>query len=590
MISALRSFECRAFEASWLVAALVLVPYATVPLPMTLGHRVQAALILGLVTAFIVTSWTRGVGAGPRFRPSHPLLVGAVLWGVAAIVGVAVAVTRANESVLVVGQFLSMALLPLGVAAGWNLGRDLWREITRGIVVAGFLIAAVHLIYWGFQAAGGIIAPRLLLPKLVNPGGIALLGLLLTLARAGGEQAERSRARWLPVAVFAVLLVGAGSRGLWLVTPPALVLMALLVWKWNVRCVARALGLLVLVSLALGLLASPLLAWWYRPRPAVATLEDLAGYGGNVGIVKCEGEPAVCWLPGVGESFLPFPGRVPVAGGRGHRLVGRLSGRGDGLVFFHLIWFDGAQRVLGQEVIVAGLGSEQRVMVHGVAPSSARLAAVSLAHVGPEGGDVQLRELVLEHLGSPFLTVAGGMATGFLERWWSGVEVLAGRKPAAEPALAYRVRETRHLVGQVRRGRWSERLLGHGLGATSPYSGYGFDAEGRWSPVGRIHYIHNFYVFALFKLGGVGLILVLSALACWLGWSVARALLLQGSAQGRFHSAMAAAWAGYALLSLTSPDILNFRLAPIWGLLLAAGIRAGDSSVSDSEAPGDGCT
>jgi len=224
------------------------------------------------------------------------------------------------------------------------------------------------------------------------------------------------------------------------------------------------------------------------------------------------------------------------------------------------------------------LGGEKLVLLAGVAPAKASHARVALSFAGEPDAGVQIFDLTFEDLGSPFLTVAGGVVAKSLQRLQHTAAVLSGREPPLEPSLAFRVSEARHLVDGFRRASWSTRLLGHGLGATSEYPGFGFDGEGRWRRIGRIHYVHNFYVFGLYKLGLVGLILLVLALTLWAWWTAAAARKHRSSPAGLFLAAMSAAWAGYAVWSLTSPEFINFRIAPLWGLLLAASLQAARSA------------
>ncbi len=97
----------------------------------------------------------------------------------------------------------------------------------------------------------------------------------------------------------------------------------------------------------------------------------------------------------------------------------------------------------------------------------------------------------------------------------------------------------------------------------------GFDNRGHWIHYDDVNYIHNWYLFLLFKLGIVGSILVLGALVGWIAWIVRSFGRAADSKDRAFLVAAAAAWIVYAVWSLTSPEILDFRMAPLWGWLLA---------------------
>jgi hypothetical protein len=132
--------------------------------------------------------------------------------------------------------------------------------------------------------------------------------------------------------------------------------------------------------------------------------------------------------------------------------------------------------------------------------------------------------------------------------------------------VASRLAETRAVAAAIRRAPWTRRLLGHGLGAT-------FEAAVPGSG-GRQNYLHNFYVFLAFKLGIVGGALVAGALALWMGSLVAWSRRAPAGAARRFLAASTGAWAGLLVLAVSSPEILNFRVAPVLGWLLAASAGA----------------
>lgn len=52
-------------------------------------------------------------------------------------------------------------------------------------------------------------------------------------------------------------------------------------------------------------------------------------------------------------------------------------------------------------------------------------------------------------------------------------------------------------------------------------------------------------------------------------WNLGRALRLEAS-RSWIHAAAAAAWIGYLTWALTSPEIIDFRIAPLLGALCAA--------------------
>jgi O-antigen ligase len=144
--------------------------------------------------------------------------------------------------------------------------------------------------------------------------------------------------------------------------------------------------------------------------------------------------------------------------------------------------------------------------------------------------------------------------------------LLTGR---VDRSVSLRLAESRSLLARLRTSGWPSRLFGHGLGAT-------FDA-GRGTG-DSTNYVHNFYLFLLFKLGLVGTVLVLAAFALWCRYLLVALLARRAGTPARVRLAAAlAAWLAYLLWSVSSPEILDFRIAPLWGLLLAAAVA--DSSV-----------
>jgi hypothetical protein len=154
--------------------------------------------------------------------------------------------------------------------------------------------------------------------------------------------------------------------------------------------------------------------------------------------------------------------------------------------------------------------------------------------------------------------------------------------PAADASMSYRVRESTALLGRLRDASLAELLWGHGLGAT-----FAADGDPRRAPGGppEVNYIHNFYLFLPFKLGLAGSALALGALAAWT-WHLFAAL--RGAAPGLDHrlvAATTAGWLAYCAWSVSSAALLDFRIAPLWGLVLAALPRPG--SRTTDHAPRD---
>jgi O-antigen ligase len=141
---------------------------------------------------------------------------------------------------------------------------------------------------------------------------------------------------------------------------------------------------------------------------------------------------------------------------------------------------------------------------------------------------------------------------------------------ASDASIAFRFRETRAVVAAIKQVSWPWWLVGQGLGATFAFDTVGYDNRGNVVRYERPNYIHNFYLFLLFKLGVLGALAVLTALAMWT-WTAAKGARAQpaDTADRWFLAAAAAAWVTYIVWSVAAPEILDFRLAPVWGLLVA---------------------
>ena len=150
----------------------------------------------------------------------------------------------------------------------------------------------------------------------------------------------------------------------------------------------------------------------------------------------------------------------------------------------------------------------------------------------------------------------------------------AGSAPEAfaqDASIAFRLRETRVIASEIRNSAWPVWVLGRGLGATYSIDTLGYDSRGQVQRFANPNYIHNFYLFLPFKLGVVGTVEVLAALGIfvWVAAKGARERPL-GAGDRRFFAAAAASWTTYILWSAAAPEILDFRMAAIWGMLAAA--------------------
>ena len=170
-----------------------------------------------------------------------------------------------------------------------------------------------------------------------------------------------------------------------------------------------------------------------------------------------------------------------------------------------------------------------------------------------------MRRISVEELGHPILAILHRQRAF----WFARVGSLFRLRPgdwAAERSFKERSSETARLIELFRGAPLSAKVVGHGLGAR-------FDFKSRWGD--RPNYIHNFYAFLLYKTGIIGTVLVLAAMSLWIGFTFVAARRARDPWRRAFLWAVFSAWIGYAVWSLACPEILDFRMAPLWGFVIA---------------------
>lgn len=558
-----------AARGAWLLGAtavaLALLPYATTGLEFRRGMVVQAA---GLVTllglgALALTLERRAavLPALPLPDPRHePLVRGLVLYLGAAGLGTAVGLVRGNPLAQVAGQALSLALLPAGAFLASRLAPQARRRsLEVALPVALALATLLHLAFWWQAVREGRLLQRLVLPNSVAATGFCLAGLLLALSWA--RRPVRDARLALPcLALAGFFALGSGTRGLWLSLLPALGLYVLASGELAALGKRRwativGLGLLVAAGLVV------LLAWIGLQRPnLLARLEqpEAAQAGPRPPRSVRWGTPGPPL--GVGEAR-----EVPDGGTYRLEIEGRGRGQGRGQVLVRGLAADGS--------VTASLGLwvrptqrwERRELVAAL-PSGTATVRLEITGDG-ERGVWWLRMARLERLGplwaQPLLT-----QLSYLHRR------LASLAPGAtqgnrrrDASLQFRLGESRQLLGLFAAGDLGEKLLGRGLGADFDLDRAGTSGGARRRAV-PTNYIHNFYLFLLYKLGLVGGLAILAALGSFVVVPLRRAFAASGG-ERRLLAAVGAAWTGTVVLAVSSPEIINFRVAPLLGLLLA---------------------
>ena len=527
--------------------AVILSRFAPPLVPGVAGDVAQAAWILTVTLVLVAVGLARMRGRADLGLES-PLMAGAFLYGGAATLGAAVALARGNDPKFAAGQLLSMGLVPLAaLGCRWNGGAAAFRRLAAVVCAySGALCAAGFA--WGLvQIARGRDPLRFRLPDGSAPTGSAIAAILLAVALATASSGWRRRLALTAAGFVSAYVVVSSVRSLWIAAACALVCFAPLAWGRarvaRVPVIARAAGLVVLTAAAL----AGWFAWWGHARP------DLMG-----------------WAPSSANPSVVAATRAPLAEGT-YRVRGTVAFDSPGRVTIEI-------RRAGSEPLaepsgiltVAGTraaGTEfTRVVI--LAPPAGR---IEVALADPSGGGSSLAGVTVERLGPAWV---GGLVV-----WVSNA---AARPPdpdagpgagafTGDASIAFRLKESRAALGGFARAGWPARLLGHGLGARLDLSADGYDGHGRVIHFDRPNYIHNFYLFLLFKLGILGTLTVLAALLLWIATpAVAAVRLPPGDPRRVALAACAALWVGYSVWALAGPEILDFRLATVWGLLLAA--------------------
>ena len=542
--------RARVSTTGLVTAAVVLAPYLTVFLSFRESLLAQAALMLGATVALLVPA------ARARWRGAAPplaLALGVALYALAAVQGTVVALLRGNQPTLVAGQLLEMGLLPLAAAAAFGFRPELeWQGVAAGVVGGTALGAAIQLGVTGpaslLQAAG----PRMMLPNAVSVAGIAPLALLLALALRPSR--ERARVlQWGATALIVVLILGSRIRSQWLVIPLGLAVYTALVCGRARLLSRRALtGATCSFVVVAGVVV--IAAWWWNyPRPNLVSGRLTSAAEASHGTVT---------------AALSGPSGAAI------RARGCLTCRGRGNVWIHLSDADPSARPRfwsRLSINVAGTAPAKFLLV---LPRTAVGRRLSLTLEDPEGLDCRTTALVVDEIRPEFAAVVVGRGMDLLRR---PPDPGAGSTPgpfASDASIGFRIREMSAVLSAIRADPWATWIFGHGLGATftldtrGPWLGY--DNRGHIVPFNHPNYIHNFFLFLPFKLGVVGTFEVLAALLLFVSATVRGATARPlGSRDRAFLAAAAAAWITYIAWSLAAPQILDFRLAPFWGVVLA---------------------
>ena len=555
-----------------LVAAMVLAPYPAVAIPFQKGLLVQLSILVACVA---LAAWRSGrrLFLAPRMAPPA-VRMGLALYASGALWGAGVGILSGNPARYIASQTVAFILLPLSAWAFLESPGHGAEASGRGLAAGALLMAGLHLGVVAVPSlrttlAGGHL--RFFLRNDAHAMGAVVLLLALLAARWA---AQRTAGRGLALAAALVLVVGSQTRGAWISGTVAVAIVISLSSRrpWR-RLLVTGLSVVLATLTLLGL------AYWSKANAAVVYDLDAA----------TPGRPA--------ELPLAVPSRL---GQGAFQLAGKPT-RWQGLTLGRGLFIRGAAieltvtatvppgrrayawlKVLdanGAKLFraVLPLGSKRKWTRYSrFVPLPAQAAKGELGlSLAPGQGELLVRRVNLNSYSSPWaawLRQAGGRLLRPLQALARGSKV---------PDLSYRARELRAVWGEWNRGPLGRLLVGHGLGATFPFVNAGWDDHGHRIRLERASYIHNYYVMLAFKLG-LGGVAALVGLLMVVVWTYRRARKYKGS-EGWFLTGMAAAWGAYLVWSMTSPEIYDFRMAPLWGALVAACLRAsGEASQSGS--------
>lgn len=544
-------------------AALVAAPTITRLLGFPDALKAEAAA----VTAVVLLSLALGALSGGWRRilaADRSSLGGLALYGAAAVQGGIVALVRGNQMAFVAGQALSMILLPLGALVGLELSRrGEWRPFATGLVIATGAGSIVQLV---LTIPVAVVAPagfRLFVPNAPSMAGMAPLGLFFAAALAWTGRWPARAVGLIVAGATVVLIAWSGIRSQWLAMPFGVAAYAAVAFGRSRLFARRTLAVagtgVAVTALALG--AATL--WWMRVRPSLLP-------SGAAAAPLQPGTPLTLPLDAAPHGLLRIRG-VLTCRGTG-RIV--LSARQEQMAA------GGAPATLA--TLACSPVASDFSMIVVPAPGS---SGVALSILDPEGIGGAVSGIAVEDLQPRPVADLAFHVQALLTRppdpgGLKGPEAFAG-----DASIAFRLREMRAIAAELRRSGVALLIFGHGLGATFPINTLGYDSRGQIRQFNQPNYIHNFFFFLPFKLGAVGTAAVLGALAIWVLAAVAGARLhAAGGADRHFFAAAAASWITYTVWSAAAPEILDFRMAAIWGMVAATVATA---KLCPSEQPPD---
>ncbi len=552
--------------------AIVLIPFGTVWLGPRTAMVVQAAAIIAALLAVLAAGLVRQ-GARQRLLGAPLLAVAAVAaYAGVAVIGTISGLAHGNSLSFLTGQLVSLGLLPLGAIAAWAVGASgALRRLAIALVAAAVAGSFVHLGVWIKAALQGSFFPRLYLSNNVAISGVVMLSLALALALFVTERGRRVAVIGAAILTMLVAIVGSGTRSLWAVAPVTAGLF-LLIWLVAGRGQRRRAAVVLVPAVAIMAGAWYSADAWYnadRPNLIPGRLFEAPVWRPppDIDVVPVgdagQQRLALRWHPPecIGRNVAvtePFP--VPGPGAYAlHASMLEQGGSTESLVLVE--WLTAAREHCGHVILRAyprGAWSWREVAE--IAPPRTAFARILVGCKQYGDNAWMLDDIRLHRLG-PSALHAFFMQVRFLKRRLGALASIAHTGTTDDPSVVGRIAETREVLGRFAVASPAVKIFGHGLGAqfTPPDE-----------PGVTINYIHNYYAFFLFKTGIVGTVLGLGALGVFVAFTAARARRAVDPGEAALLWAAVAAWIGYLAWSNVCPEILDFRMAPLWGFLVAA--------------------
>lgn len=561
-----RIHHLRRSAASWFVAAVVLAPFATTALEFRSSLRVQAGLLVAIVAVAALMSLRAS-------KPRWDELPAGIRWGLvlylsATFLGTFQGLVLHTPSEPLLGQVVALLLLPLAAIPGLGRASGMQpRQFWIGLFVGTTAGASVQLVWGTWQLLTSETPTRFFLTNSVSVVGVGLLAIAGGVA--GWRHSDHRLRVWSRASTVVVgsLVLASSLRSLWILAPLTALLTILTCHGLTMR---RTVSVASAAVVALGGVIA-------AAAGAEAWLAGTTADWEEVALDSTFG-PDHHRMDGIlVESDGPVVrGRTPIDSERAPAWLVAVTARGEGrgtAVLRFLPTDPSGQRLSRLSVhLPAGL-EEQTYAGVVTSPQGATQAVVELRTWDRAHGQWVMTELRLRAIPNTWLAALVGQYLHLRHRVAAPLRALRADDRLLDPTVSFRIVESQRVLAAWHDASWSRKLFGSGLGALVELDVDGFDNRGNWIHYDSVNYLHNWYLFLLYKLGVVGGAAMLAAFLWWVVWGFKTAL--RSSSETRWvFAATGSALAVHLVWSVTSPELLDFRFTPVWGWLLASAVSA----------------